>query len=96
MRGWDMSSSDSSKHAPVITIYTTQDCHWCQVAKRYFADHGVLYHEIDVGTRSSARREMALMTGGTTVPVIEVGQHAMTGWNELEFEKLMTGKFKRR
>jgi hypothetical protein len=30
------------------------------------------------------------------VPVIKVGAHAMTGWDESEFQKLMAGKFKRR
>ena len=36
------------------------------------------------------------MTGGHAVPVIRVGEHAMTGWDEREFRKLLGGKFKQR
>ena len=39
---------------------------------------------------------MVLMTGGRAVPVIKVGGHAMTGWDEREFDRLFSGKFKRR
>ena len=30
------------------------------------------------------------------VPVIRVGEHAMTGWDKAEFERLLSGRFKRR
>jgi len=39
---------------------------------------------------------MALMTGQFGVPVIEVGEHAMIGWNREEFERLLSGRFKHR
>jgi hypothetical protein len=39
---------------------------------------------------------MVLMTGRHAVPVIRVGEHAMTGWDEAEFERLRAGGLGRR
>ena len=47
-------------------------------------------------TDLAARRRMALMTGQFGVPVIEVGEHAMIGWDREEFERLFHRRFKRR
>ena len=66
------------------------------MAKRYFAERGVDYTEHDIITDLAARRKMALMTGQHGVPVIEVGEYAMIGWDREEFERLRSGKFKRR
>jgi glutaredoxin len=66
------------------------------VAKAYFAENDISYQEVDVTERGPGRRAMLLLTGGMTVPVIRVGEHAMTGWDEREFRKLLDGKFKQR
>ena len=91
-----MPTSGSQKHPPSVTIFTTPHCHWCGVAKQYLVDNGIAFREVDVSSRGAGRREMTLMTGGSAVPVIKVGGHAMTGWDEPEFLKLLEGKFKRR
>lgn len=91
-----MPTNGSTRLPPSITIYTTPHCHWCRVAKAYLAEKDLAYREIDVTKRASGRREMLLLTGGSAVPVIKVGEHAMTGWDVAEFEKLLSGKFKRR
>jgi glutaredoxin len=96
MKGNRVPTSGDANHPPSVTIYTTPECHWCAAAKRYFVENGISYREVDVSSPGSARREMALMTGGTTVPVVKVGAYAMTGWDELEFRTLMDGNFKRR
>ena len=41
-------------------------------------------------------RDMVLMSGGRAVPVLRVGEHAMIGWDAREFERLRSGRFKRR
>ena len=91
-----MPTNGNSNNAPRITLYTTQTCHWCRVAKAYLAERGLAFEELDVGHDAGARRRMLLMTGQNGVPVIEVGEHAMIGWDKHEFEKLLSGKFKRR
>jgi glutaredoxin len=66
------------------------------VAKRYFAEQGVTYREIDVATDARGRREMVLMTGQNGVPVVRVGERAMVGWDPREFELLRSGRQRRR
>ena len=81
---------------PAITVFTGPHCHWCRVAKRYLSENGIPFREIDVSTDRRGLREMVLMTGSRAVPVILVGEHAMTGWNVNEFERLLRGRFGRR
>ncbi len=59
------------------------------MAKSYFAEHGVDFTEHDVSVDRAGLREMVMATGQYGVPVIVVGDKAMTGWNPSEFEDLM-------
>jgi glutaredoxin 3 len=88
--------SSAPRPTPPITIYTTPTCHWCGIAKRYLAGHGVSFSEVDITHDRRGLREMVLMTGGRSVPVLRVGTHAMIGWDVAEFERLRSGRFKRR
>jgi glutaredoxin 3 len=58
------------------------------VARRYLADHGVRYDEVDVSRDRRGLREMVTTTGQYGVPVILVGEKAMVGWNAAEFDRL--------
>jgi glutaredoxin len=88
--------SGRSGSLPAVTVYTTPHCYWCRVAKHYLSEKGVPFREVDVSINRRGLREMVLMTGSRAVPVIRVGEHAMTGWNVHEFEQLLNGKFRRR
>jgi glutaredoxin 3 len=79
-----------------VVIFTTPACGWCRVAKSYFAEHNIPFKEVDVTKDRRGLREMVLMTGGRAVPVIRIGEHAMTGWDVREFERLRSGRFNRR
>lgn len=59
------------------------------MAKRYFAEHGVAYREVDVRADRRGLREMVMLTGQRGVPVTIVGGRAMVGWDPREFERLM-------
>ena len=96
MKGNIVSTSGSLGRSPKVTIYTTPHCHWCRVAKRHFSENAIRFTEIDVSRSGPGRREMILMTGSMAVPVIRVGEHAMSGWDEAEFRMLVSGRFKQR
>ena len=91
-----MPTSGNASHQPRITVFTSPTCHWCRVAKRYLDERGLTYREIDIIKDGRGRQEMVRMTGQSGVPVIRVGEHAMTGWDRAEFERLLSGRFKRR
>jgi glutaredoxin 3 len=91
-----VTTSGEASPARPVTIYVTPTCHWCQMAKRYMAKHGITFREVDITKDRRGLRDMVLMSGGRSVPVLRVGEHAMIGWDVQEFERLRSGRFKRR
>lgn len=77
-------------------MYTSPSCHWCRVAKRYLEERQLAYREVDIISDRRGRQEMVRMTGQSGVPVIRVGERAMTGWDKAEFERLLYHRNKRR
>ena len=64
-----------------VTIYSTPTCHFCQMAKEFFAEKGVQYTAYDVSQDAAKREEMIKMTGQLGVPVIVVGSDIMVGFD---------------
>jgi len=91
-----MPTNGSDSPTPKITVYTSPSCHWCRVAKRYLEERGLPYREVDIISNKRGRQEMVRMTGQYGVPVIRVGEDAMTGWDKAEFERLLKGRPRRR
>ncbi|TLM99323.1 MAG: glutaredoxin family protein [Actinobacteria bacterium] len=58
------------------------------MAKRYFAEHGVVHREIDVTRDSRGLHDLVQLTGRQAVPVIRVGERTVVGWDEKEFARL--------
>ncbi len=59
------------------------------MAKRYFAERGLDYVDMDVSRDRAALKQMVTETGQYGVPVIKVGDKTMVGWDKNEFERLM-------
>ena len=72
-----------------VTIYTTDTCHFCNMAKAYFKEHNVQYTEYNVGRDAEKRQEMINMTHQLGVPVIVVGDTAMVGFQESKVAELL-------
>ena len=72
-----------------ITIYTTPTCPYCKLAKDYFKDKDITYKEIDVAADPAAANEMVKKSGQMGVPVIEIGDEIVVGWNESAVEEIL-------
>jgi glutaredoxin 3 len=72
-----------------ITIYSTPTCHFCQLAKVYFKEHGFAYTEHNVATDLEKRKEMVQMTGQLGVPVIKIGDAVLVGFQEEKIASLL-------
>ena len=68
---------------PKVTIYTTQICPYCGMAKRLLSRKGVAYDEIDVGSKPALRAEMEEKSGRYTVPQIWIGETHVGGCDDL-------------
>ena len=64
-----------------VTIYSTPTCHFCQMAKEFFAEKGVQYINFDVSVDAAKRQEMIQMTGQLGVPVIVIDGAPVIGFN---------------
>ncbi len=64
-----------------VTIYSTPTCHFCKMAKDFFAEKGIQYTNYDVSSDAAKREEMISMTGQLGVPVIVVGPDIMVGFD---------------
>ncbi len=64
-----------------VTIYTTPTCHFCKLAKEFFAEKNIEYTAYDVASDADKRNEMIQMTGQLGVPVIVIDENIMVGFD---------------
>lgn len=64
-----------------VTIYTTPTCHFCKIAKEFFAEKNVEFTAHDVSVDAEKREEMIQLTGQLGVPVIQIGEDLMVGFD---------------
>jgi glutaredoxin 3 len=72
-----------------VTIYTTESCSFCHLAKDYFKENKIDYKEKNVQKDADARKEMMEKSGGMAVPVIDIGGKIIIGFNKPEIEKAL-------
>lgn len=72
-----------------VTIYSTENCHFCHAAKEFFTANNVAYTDHNVGTDLEKRKEMVDMTGQMGVPVIRIGDDVIIGFDEGKIKELL-------
>jgi glutaredoxin-like YruB-family protein len=70
-----------------IKMYSTPFCGYCKMAKDFLDRNGFPYEEVDVSVDEAAAKDMAARTGQMSVPVIEIGDEIVVGFNESEIEE---------
>lgn len=73
-----------------VTIYSTPTCHFCHMAKDFFEDEGIAYTEINVAENQEKRAYMVERTGQMGVPVIEIDDEVVVGFNEGKIKELLS------
>ncbi len=74
---------------PAVTIYSTPTCHFCHAAKDFFTSNNVQFQDFDVAANLEKRREMIEKTGQMGVPVIEIGDQLIVGFDEQELKSML-------
>ena len=67
-----------------VTIYSTPTCHFCHMAKEFFAEKNITYTAYDVAADADKRAEMMKLTGQMGVPVIVIDGDWAVGFNKTE------------
>jgi glutaredoxin-like YruB-family protein len=75
--------------AKKVKLYTTPYCTYCKLAKNFFNKNKIVFTEIDISEDEKALNEMVKKSGQMGVPVIEVGDETLVGYNETKLKKLL-------
>ncbi|MFT6361243.1 MAG: glutaredoxin 3 [Candidatus Paceibacteria bacterium] len=72
-----------------VKIYSTPTCHFCHMAKDFFKENNIEYTEYDVAADAEKRAEMMEKTGQMGVPVIQIGEDLLVGFQEAKIKELL-------
>lgn len=64
-----------------VTVYSTQNCPYCRMAKAFLEKHNVQYESLDVGNDTVAAQKMIELSGQRGVPVIMVDDEVIVGFD---------------
>lgn len=71
-----------------VTVYTSNTCQYCTMAKDYLKEKEVDFEEKNVQTDKEARNELMAM-GYTGVPVICVDDEQIVGFDKNRLDELL-------
>jgi len=72
-----------------VTIYSTPSCHFCHAAKEFFKENNIAYTEHDVAADMEQRKEMIDKSGQMGVPVIQIDNDLIVGFNKPKVAELL-------
>jgi glutaredoxin 3 len=72
-----------------VTIYSTPTCVYCKMAKEFFAKNNVAYEEHDVASDMKAREDMVNKSHQLGVPVIDIDNNIVIGFDQKTIEQLL-------
>lgn len=72
-----------------VTIYTTQNCTYCNQTKQLFNDNNIEYSEVPVTGNPDAINFIRESTGQMGVPVIVIDDNILVGYDETKLKELL-------
>lgn len=72
-----------------VIVYSTPTCPYCTMAKNFLKDNSIKFKEIDVSRDIQKAREMVEKSGQMGVPVIEIDDKIIVGFNKEEIKKAL-------
>lgn len=72
-----------------VTVYSTQACPYCHMARDYLEEKKVEFEYIDVGKDREKAKEMIEKSGQMGVPVIVIGEKVIVGFNKPKIDEAL-------
>ncbi|MBI4895547.1 MAG: glutaredoxin family protein [Candidatus Aenigmarchaeota archaeon] len=72
-----------------VTVYSTNTCPYCDMAKKWLKDHDVTFVEKNVQEDDDAAEEMISKSGQTGVPVLDINGEILVGYNPNKMKQLL-------
>lgn len=64
-----------------VKVYSTETCPWCDKAKEYLKSLNVEFETVNVSGDKQAAMELVKKTRQMGVPVVQVGEEYIVGYN---------------
>lgn len=65
----------------MITVFTTNTCAYCKMVKQYLTLKGKEFKVVNLDESPERRQELFEKTGALTVPITQVDDNYIIGWN---------------
>ncbi|MBF4508927.1 MAG: glutaredoxin [Aeromicrobium sp.] len=77
-----------------VMLYALSTCPYCRMAKKYLDESDVAYDILEVDLLEGAEKDDAVarvkeLSGGTSFPVIVVGEEVIVGFNKKRMKELL-------
>lgn len=72
-----------------VIVYSTPTCTYCKAAKEFFKANNIAYSEVDVAADAVKRQEMVEKSGQMGVPVIEIDDNIVIGFDKKNIAALL-------
>ena len=72
-----------------VKVYSTPTCPWCFKAKDFLKDNHIEFEDINVKDDHEAAQYMIEKSGQMGVPVIEIGDEMVVGFDEEKIKALL-------
>lgn len=72
-----------------VKVYSTPSCGWCVRAKDYLKANNISYEEFDVSQDRNAATEMVNKSGQRGVPVLDINDNIIVGFDQQAIDKLL-------
>ncbi len=72
-----------------VTIYTTETCGFCHMAKQYLKEKNIAFEEKNVAEDMAAAEEAVAKSGQMGVPVLDIDGEIVIGFDRPRIQSLL-------
>lgn len=73
----------------MITVFTTNTCAYCKMVKQFLSIKGKEYQVVDLDENPEKRQELFEKTGAMTVPITQVNDQFIIGFNRQQLAEVL-------
>lgn len=77
---------------PKVRVFSTPSCPYCVTLKEFLKENGIKFEDINVAEDAQAREEMVKKSDQMGVPVIEIDNEIVIGFDKEKISKLLNIK----
>lgn len=75
-----------------VRVFSTLTCPYCLTLKEFLKEHHIEFEDINVGEDMKAQEEMIKKSGQMGVPVIEIDDQIVVGFDKKKITELLNIK----